>query len=136
MGLGHPPVLPALPLARLLLSVVLIVSSSQPVGAQMDTTLQKLSANSLKQLFQNESPGTSFGGEGELLVKGQRIEVIPSLEHSAQQGGAWLAGVLFDIRIDGTVEPKFTFGTVGIGESTEAAQREAVQEWRAYFCTA
>jgi hypothetical protein len=102
----------------------------------MDTTLQKLSANSLKQLFQNEGPGTSFGGEGELLVKGQRIEVIPSLEHSAQQGGTWLAGVRFDMRIDGTVEPKFSFGTVGIGESTEGAQREAIQEWRAYFTTA
>jgi hypothetical protein len=136
MGLGNPLSFPALLLATLLLSVVLIVSSSQPVGAQMDTTLQKLAANGLKQLFQNDSPGTSFGGEGELLVKSQRIEVIPILEHSAQQGGRWLAGVRFDMRIDGSKEPKFSFENVGIGESTEEAQHAAVQEWRAYFGTA
>jgi hypothetical protein len=102
----------------------------------MDTPLQKLAADGLKQLFQNESPGTSFGGEGELLVKGQRIEVLPIVEHSAQQGGRWLAGVRFDMRIDGSKEPKFSFGNVGVGESTEEAQLAAVQEWRAYFGTA
>lgn len=102
----------------------------------MDTTLQKLAANGLKQLFQNDSPGTSFGGEGELFVKGQRIEVIPILEHSAQQGGRWLAGVRFDMRINGRDEPKFSFGTVGVGESEEDAQHVAVQQWQAYFGTA
>lgn len=102
----------------------------------MDTTLQKLAAHGLKQLFQNESPRTSFGGEEKLLVKGQHIEVIPILEHSAQQGGRWLAGVRFDMRIDGSKEPKFSFGNVGIGESMEEAQYTAVQEWRAYFGTA
>ncbi len=99
----------------------------------MDSDLHKLAANSLKKMFQDESPGTPFAGDGDIAVKGQRIDVIPSVEQVVNQGGRWINGVRFDLRIDGKDEPKFTFGAVGIGDSKEEAQKVAIQEWLAYF---
>jgi hypothetical protein len=117
-----------------LISVIgFIISSSTSLGTQMRTDLHVLAANGLKQLFQDERPGTSFAGEGGVVVHGQRIEVIPSIEQSLPQGGQWFTGVRFDIRLDGRDEPKYSFGAVGMGDSKEEAQHEAIQGWLAYF---
>jgi hypothetical protein len=87
-------------------------------------------------MFQDASPGApSFSGDGDVFVRGHRIDVIPRVEQAVDQGTRWVSGVRFDLRLDGKADPKFTFGSIGIGASKEEAQKVAVQEWLAYFGT-
>jgi len=113
----------------LLISVVgFLISSSNPLGAQMDAELHTLAATRLKKLFQDASPRTTFAGDGDVVVTGQRIDVVPTVEHVAPQGGRWLSGVRFDLRLDRQDVPRFTFSTVGIGDSKDEANKVAVEE--------
>jgi len=115
------------------ISVIFIISCPTKVGAQMEADLRELAANSLKKMFQDANPSTTFAGDEDVVVNGQRIDVVPTVEHVVNQGGKWLSGVRFDLRLDHKDVPRFAFGAVGIGDSKDETKKVAVEEWLAHF---
>jgi hypothetical protein len=117
------------------ISIIFITSCLSQAGAQMEVDLHELAANRLKKMFQNASPSTTFAGDGDVVVNGQRIDIVPTVEQVVNQGERWVIGVRFDLRLDRKDVPRFTFCTVGIGDSKDEAKKVAVEEWLAYFGT-
>lgn len=101
----------------------------------MEVDLHELAAKHLKNMFQEASSSTTFDGNGDVVVNGQKIDIFPTVEQVVNQGGKWISGVRFDLRIDHKEASRFNFGTVGIGETKDESMKVAVEEWRAYFGT-
>jgi len=61
------------------------------------------------------------------------VRVRAAVEEHTQREGTWVVGIRFDIEIDGSIEPKYTFGSVGVGTSRGDAEQTALDEWGVLF---
>lgn len=99
----------------------------------MDTALQELAMNGLKQVFKHLNPALALEDTGDMVVCGQRIDIVPVVERSGHQQGTWFYGVRFELCLDGENARQFTTGSIGLGDSQEEARNVAVEEWLALF---
>ena len=60
-----------------------------------------------------------------------KIEI--SNEESVTKNGSLIIGLKFQLKINGLIEPKYTLGIIGIGNSSDDAYKNAIYDWFGYF---
>ena len=62
-----------------------------------------------------------------------KMEVKAVIENELARAGSYFTGIAFYLLVDGQADPRFVYGSVGIGESMEEARQIAYGEWTVIF---
>jgi hypothetical protein len=113
------------------LAVVFFVSKQ--VRMKKETEIRKLATSGLKEMLKEKGTIISLARNDDLVVNGQRIDVLPVIERASNRDNKWFYGVGFAVQLDGKKDERFTVGSVGIGDSEDEARKVAVDEWLQLF---
>lgn len=68
-----------------------------------------------------------------LEFNGTTISITPVIENQMEKDGKFFEGIRFEISLNGKMLHGLTFGSVGIDDSLENADKTAIQEWAMGF---
>jgi Family of unknown function (DUF6348) len=68
-----------------------------------------------------------------ILIGNARLRVLPVVEQRMTSGRNHLVGVRFEVEINGRRMPNLVCGQVGVGETGEEADQQAVRTWQGTF---
>jgi hypothetical protein len=104
-----------------------VAGAENPDSLQSRATLEAEISSQATAALRSE---ISSAGPGLLVSK---IEIAATIKNESDKDGTYFSLILFDITVDGSRDPRFMYGSIGLAKSIREARQIAYKEWWAMF---